>query len=91
MVLEHYNVRIKGKDKQSREWSSAHPVHVGVVAIEKWAFESPTTTVANFTFLYYIYIYIYIYIERERERERKRDYIYTTIVSTKISKDQNWK
>ena len=53
--------------------------HLGVVAIEKRAFGSPSTKVANFTyFTIYIYIYIcvcvcvyiYIYIYRERERER---------------------
>ena len=35
------------------------PLHLGVVAIEKGAFGSPSTMVANFT---YIYIYIYICI-----------------------------
>ena len=44
-----YKVRIKGKKKQSRERSST-PLHLGVVAIEKEAFWSPSTTVANFTF-----------------------------------------
>ena len=43
---QHYKVRIKGKVEQSREWSSA----LGVVAIEKEAFESPLTKVANFSF-----------------------------------------
>ena len=33
------------------------PLHLGVVAIEKGAFGSPFTTVANFTFTY-IYIKI---------------------------------
>ena len=28
------------------------PLHLGVVAIEKGAFSSPSTTVANFTLLY---------------------------------------
>ena len=54
----HYKVMIKGKVEQSREWSSAFPNHLGVVAIETGAFGSSTTTAANFT---YIYIYIYIY------------------------------
>ena len=54
---QQYKVRIKGKVEQSREWSSP-PLHFGVVAIEKVAFGSPSTKVANFT---YIYIYIYIY------------------------------
>ena len=46
---QHYKVRIKGKVEQSREWSSALPYNLGVVAIEKGAFRSPSTTVANFT------------------------------------------
>ena len=33
--------------EQSREWSSALPLHLGVVAIEKGTFESPSTKVAN--------------------------------------------
>ena len=44
---QHYKVRIKGKVEQSREWSSAL-LHLGVVAIEKGAFGSPSTKVANF-------------------------------------------
>ena len=43
-----YKLRIKSKVKQSRERSSA----LGVVAIEKGAFGSPSTTVSNFTYLY---------------------------------------
>ncbi len=43
---QHYNVRIKGKVEQS--WEG---VHLGVVAIEKGAFGSPSTMVANFTLL----------------------------------------
>ena len=39
---QHYEVRIKGKVEKSREWSSA-PLHLGVVAIEKGAFGSPST------------------------------------------------
>ena len=57
MVLDatlHYKVRIKGKVEQSREWSSAP--HLGVVAIEKGAFRSLSTMVANF---YILYVYIY--------------------------------
>ena len=46
---QHYKVRIKGEVKQSREWSSTH-LHLGVVAIEKGAFQLPSTMVANFTF-----------------------------------------
>ena len=43
---QQYKVHIKGKAEQSRERSS------GVVAIEKGAFWSPSTTVANFTYCY---------------------------------------
>ena len=46
---QHYKVRFKGKVEQSWEWSSALPLHLGVVAIEKGAFGSPSTMVANFT------------------------------------------
>ena len=45
--IQHYKVRIKGKVEHSRERSST--LHVDVVAIEKEAFGSPSTTVANFT------------------------------------------
>ena len=44
---QQFKVRIKGKVEQYREKSSA--LHLGVVAIEKGAFWSPSTTVANFT------------------------------------------
>ena len=36
------------KVEQSREWSSALRLHLGVVAIEKGAFGSSSTTAANF-------------------------------------------
>ena len=45
---EHYKVRIIGKVEQFRE---RPPLHLGVVAIEKGAFESPLTKVANFTYM----------------------------------------
>ena len=57
---QQYKVRIKGKVEQSREKSGA-PLHLGVVAIEKRAFWSPSTTVTNFTFIY-IYIYVCMYV-----------------------------
>ena len=47
---QQYKVRIKGEVEQSRERSSALPYNLVVVAIEKGAFGSPSTTVANFTF-----------------------------------------
>ena len=49
---QQYKVLIKGKVEQSRERSRALPLHLGVLAIEKGAFRSPSTTVANFTFTY---------------------------------------
>ena len=49
---QHYKVRFKGKVEQSRERSSALPLHLGVVAIEKGAFGSPSTMVPNFTLLF---------------------------------------
>ena len=47
---QRYKIRVKGKVEQSREKISALPVHLGVVAIEKGAFWSPSTTVANLLF-----------------------------------------
>ena len=44
---QHYKVRIKGKVEKSWERSSAPSQHLGVVAIEKGAFGSPSTMVAN--------------------------------------------
>ena len=59
---QHYKVRFKGKVEQSWEWSSAFPLHLGVVAIEKGAFGSPSTMVANFTY------FIKGKVEQSRER-----------------------
>ena len=44
--IQQYKLRIKEKVEQSRERSNA-PLHLGVVAIGKGAFWSPSTTVAN--------------------------------------------
>ena len=52
---QQYKVRIKDKVEQSRKWSST-PLHISVVAIEKGAFGSPSTKVANSTYFTYIYI-----------------------------------
>ncbi len=49
---QQYKVCIKGKVEQSRERSSALPLHLGVVAIEKGAFWLPSTTLANFSTYY---------------------------------------
>ena len=39
-----------------------HPLQLGVVAIERGAFGSPSTTVGQLTIYIYIYIYIYIVV-----------------------------
>ena len=52
LSTQQYTIRIKGKVEQSREKSSAFPLLLGVVTIEKGAFCSPLTTVANFTSIY---------------------------------------
>ena len=44
---QQYKVCTKGKVEQSRERSSAPPLNLGVVAIEKGTFWLPSTTVAN--------------------------------------------
>ena len=43
-----YKVCIKGKVEQSKEKIWRSYLHLSVVAIEKGAFRSPLTTVANF-------------------------------------------
>ena len=52
LTLQQYNVRIKGKVEQSREMSCTLPYTSVFVAIEKGAFWSPLTTVANFTYFF---------------------------------------
>ena len=52
LSTHHNKVRIKGKVQQSREWCRRPLLHIGVVAIEKEAFGSHSTKVANFTSLY---------------------------------------
>ena len=47
---QYHKVQIYGKVEQSRERSSALPIHLGVVDIEKGAIRSLSTTVANFTY-----------------------------------------
>ena len=46
---QHYKVRINCKVEQSRKGVTP-PLHIGVVAIEKGAFGSHSTKVANFTY-----------------------------------------
>ena len=50
LYTQQYKVCIKGKVEQIRERSSA-PLHLGVIAIEKGASWSPSTTVTHFTLL----------------------------------------
>ena len=64
---QHYKVWIKGKVEQSWKRSSAPPLHVGVVAIGKGEFASPSTMVPNFTLLtphfqqnFVIFLYEYV-------------------------------
>ena len=45
---QRFEVRIKGKVEQSKEWN---PLHYGVIAIEKEAFGSLSTKVINFTYV----------------------------------------
>ena len=47
---QHYKVHIKVKVEPPWERSRNPPLHLGVVAIEKGAFESPSSTVANFIY-----------------------------------------
>ena len=47
---QYYKIRVKGEVKQSRHRSSALPYMFGVVPIEKGAFGSSSTIVANFTY-----------------------------------------
>ena len=64
------------------------PLHLGVVAIEKGAFGSPSTMFANFTYIYiyspklYIYIYIYIYMYILYQSYFIHTYIYMYILSS---------
>ena len=51
LTLSIIRVRIKGKVEQSRERSLRPSLHLSVVAIEKGAFGSSSTMVANFTYL----------------------------------------
>ena len=54
LSTQYYKVRINGKVEQSLEWSSTPTLHLGVVAIEKGAFRSPSTKVTNFTHLLFV-------------------------------------
>ena len=86
------NIRSVLRVKWSNSGKGVAPSrYLGVVAIEKGAFWSPSTKVVNFT---YIYIYIYIYIYREREREeilkpQKTCFYYSEIIKLYIQ-IRNW-
>ena len=53
---QQYKVRIKSKVEQSRKRRSALPNNPRVVAIEKGAFWSPSTTLLTFTYRFNISI-----------------------------------
>ena len=63
---QYYKIWNKGKWSNPGK-SVAHPLHLGVVAIEKGALRLPSTRAANFYYTIYIhlsfhlYIYIYVY------------------------------
>ena len=57
---QRYKVRIKGKVEQSREWSSILSYTLCVVAIEKGAFESPSTKATNFTLQVTLIVYVIV-------------------------------
>ncbi len=49
---QHYMVRIQGKNGAIQGMELRPPLHLSVVAIEKGAFGSPSTKVANFTYYF---------------------------------------
>ena len=51
LSTQQYKVCIKGKVEKSRERSRIPPLHLGVVAIEKGACRSPSTTIANLLYI----------------------------------------
>ena len=51
LYTQHYNVWIKGKRNNPGKGVAPSPPHLDVVAIEKGAFRSPSTTVGQFTYL----------------------------------------
>ena len=53
---QQFKVRIKGKVEQSRDRSSALPLHLGVVTIEKGVFGSPSTKGRQLYLLYKRYM-----------------------------------
>ena len=62
-LTKHYKEPVKDKRSNPRKGVES-TLYLGIVAFEKGALGSPSTTAANFIYIYiYIYIlYIYIYI-----------------------------
>ena len=54
---QHYKVGIKGKVEQSKEIKKCPSLNLGVVAIEKGAFGSPSTNVADITYFIFLMIF----------------------------------
>ena len=69
LILSIIRYVFMGKVEQSRKKSST-PQHFGVVAIEKEAFGSPSTTVTNFTYLYRVNSALHL-CEATNQGERK--------------------
>ena len=55
---QHYKVRIKCKVEQSKEWRKHLLLHLGVVAIEKGAFGSPSTKGCQLYFIFQSYHFV---------------------------------
>ena len=64
---QHYKVKIKGKSGAIQGKKLRPLLHLDVVAIEKEAFWSPSTSLANFTFTIYIFIY-YVFLTIQKEK-----------------------
>ena len=84
---QHYDIRIKGKMEQSKEWSRA----LLFTSVKQLLKSKPSghPRLRSPTLLIYIHIYIYIYIYIERERNFGDNiyiYIYIYILNIK----ENW-
>ena len=44
------------------------PLHLGVVAIEKGAFESPSTKITNFTYSYIYEAFLYLFLKLKKDK-----------------------
>ena len=56
------------------------PLHLGVVAIEKGAFESPLTKIANFTYLYTLVQWSKLHNNKKQPWRRSLSDIFTKII-----------